>query len=131
MENINKIWGERSRIHLDDKNEIDLLYLKPNTFCSTHTHKNKINKFLVIAGSVEIQTEYGNKLLKPSESWVVRPPLKHRFFVLEPTVMIEMAYVENGLIDPDDIDREKLGGKIVDGKELTIDDLNKKGLLDL
>jgi len=131
MENIHKIWGERRRIHLDDKNEIDLLYLKPNTFCSTHNHQKKINKFLLVAGSVKIETEFGETILTPNESFVVRPPMKHRFVALEPSILIEMAYVEKGVIDPDDIDRESLGGKVIKGKELTINDLKDKGKLDL
>lgn len=131
MENIFKIWGERRRIHLDDKNEIDLLYLKKDTFCSTHTHKNKINKFTVISGQVLIETEFGNKLLKANETWVVKPPVKHRFIAYTDAVMIEMAYVEKGTIDPDDINRESLGGKIIEGDLLTIDDLKERGLLGL
>ena len=131
MENIHKIWGERRRIHLDDKNEIDLLYLKENTFCSTHTHKNKINKFYVITGKVRVESDLGNIELKANENWVVRPPTKHRFYALEPTIMIEMAYVENEKIDPDDIKRISSGGKVIDGVELTIDDLKEKGLLEL
>ena len=58
MENIFKIWGERRRIHVDEKNEIDHCILKANTFCSTHTHKTKINKFLVLSGKVRIETEF-------------------------------------------------------------------------
>ena len=137
MENINKIWGERRRIHLDNKNEIDLLYLKTNTFCSTHIHDEKINKFLVIKGCVKIQTDIGNQILKANESWVVRPPLKHRFLALEDSIMIEMAYVEgtednpNPRINPNDIFRYSLGGKIIDGEECPIDILKMKGLLDL
>ena len=68
MENISKIWGERRRLHLDDKNEIDLLYLKKDTFCSTHTHKNKINKFIVIAGKVRIDSDLGSIDLTANES---------------------------------------------------------------
>jgi len=45
--------------------------------------------------------------------------------------MIEMAYVFEKTIDPEDINRESLGGKIIDGVELTIEDLKEKGLLDL
>ncbi len=131
MENIFKIWGERRRIHLDDKTEIDILYLKKDTFCSTHTNKNKINKFILISGGVIIESEYGDKILEVNESWVVRPPLKHRFICTKDAIMLEMAYVEEGKIDPDDIDRESLGGQIIDGDLLTIDDLKEKGLLGL
>jgi len=131
MENIFKIWGERRRIHLDNKTEIDILYLKKDTFFSTHKHKNKINKFILISGGVIIESEYGDKILGVNESWVVRPPLKHRFVCTHDAIMIEMAYVEEGTIDPDDINRESLGGKIIDGDLLTIDDLKERGLLGL
>lgn len=131
MENIHKIWGERRRIHLDDKNEIDLLYLRGNTFCSTHTHLNKINKFLVVSGRVKIETEYGEIILAKNESWVVRPPMKHRFYALEPSIMIEIAYVEEGRIDPNDINRESQGGQEINGKEMTLDEMKEKGILKL
>lgn len=131
MEGINKIWGKRIRLRLDEKNEIDLLYLKSDTFCSTHTHKEKINRFYVLAGTVRIDTEFGQIVLKKNEAWVVRPPLKHRFVALEDSTMIEMAYVEDGKIDPNDISREKVGGRIINREELTIDDLKEKGLLEL
>ncbi len=131
MDNIFKCWGERRRILLDDYNEVDLLHLKKNTFCSTHTHIDKINRFVLVSGKVEIQTELGNKVLSPNDEWTVHPPLKHRFVVLEDSVMIEIAFVKEGNINPNDIKRESLGGKIIDGKELTIDDLKEKGLLEL
>ncbi len=131
MENIHKIWGERRRIHLDDKNEIDLLYLKKNTFCSTHTHKYKNNKFILISGNVVIETEFDKANLGSNDEWTVLAPNKHRFVVLENSVMIEMAWVFDDTIDPEDINRESLGGKIIDGVEYTIDQLKEKGLLDL
>jgi mannose-6-phosphate isomerase-like protein (cupin superfamily) len=131
MSNIHKIWGERRRIHLDDKNEIDLLYLKRDTFCSTHNHKAKHNKFIVVSGKVRIESEYGNVSLSPNDSWTVEAPLKHRFYAEEDSIMIEMAYVTKGNIDPDDINRESQGGMIVNGQEMTLDQMREKGLLDL
>ena len=131
MDNINKIWGTRSRILLDDYNEVDLLHLKKNTFCSIHTHIDKINRFVLISGKVQIQTELGNKVLSPNDEWTVHPPLKHRFVALEDSIMIEIAWVIQGKVNENDINRESLGGKIIDGVELTIDDLKEKGLLDL
>ena len=140
MDNIHKVWGERRRIHLDKKSEIDLLYLNKNTFCSTHNHFEKVNKFVVVSGKVKIETEYGSKILEKNDSWVVEPPLKHRFFALEDSVMIEMAYTVASVegdslyypdIDPKDINRESQGGRIIDGKEMTLDEMREKGLLDL
>lgn len=130
-ENIFKIWGERRRIHLDDKNEIDLLYLKKDTFCSTHTHKFKWNKFLVVQGKIIIETEFGNVILEKNDMWSVFPPMKHRFRALKNSIMIEFASVMEGHIDPKDIDRESQGGKIIKGEEMTLEQMREKGLLDL
>jgi quercetin dioxygenase-like cupin family protein len=126
-----KIWGERRRILLTDKCEIDLLYLKKNTFCSTHRHKTKINRFYVVSGQVRIETEFGTVLLMKGDNWEIRPPVKHRFYAYNDSTMIEMAYIEKGKIRPDDIQRETQGGKKINGIEYTEDELKEKGLLEL
>jgi quercetin dioxygenase-like cupin family protein len=131
MSNIFKIWGERKRIFINDQTEIDLLYLKKDHFCSTHSHKYKINRFVVVSGKVKIETEYGDTILTKNESWEVNPPILHRFIALEDSVMIELAFVNKGKINPDDINRLSQGGKIVNGKELTLNNLKKEGLLKL
>jgi len=131
MSNLHKIWGERRRIRLDDKNEIDLLYLNKRCFCSTHSHAVKINKFIVVSGVVVIETEYGRKVLRQNESFEVHPPMIHRFVADEDSVMIEIAYTVDKAIDPDDIDRKSQGGRLIDGKEYTLVEMKEKGLLDL
>jgi len=131
MSSIFKIWGERRRILLTDQTEIDLLYVKKDTFCSTHSHLTKINKFVVIEGKVRIETEFGQKTLTKNQSFEVKPPLRHRFIAVEDSVMIELAYVDSGFIQPKDIKRKKQGGRVVKGKEMTEDKMRKKGLLDL
>ncbi len=130
-DNIHKVWGQRRRILLTDTIEADLLYLTKDCFCSTHNHKNKINKFIVISGKIRIDTEYGKALLFAKQSWVVEPPLVHRFYALENSVMIELAYVNDGKIDSNDINRISQGGRIVKGKEMTLDEMREKGLLGL
>jgi len=130
-DNIHKVWGQRRRILLTDTIEADLLYLTKDYFCSTHNHKHKINKFIVISGKIQIDTEYGKSVLSAKESWVVEPPLVHRFYALENSVMIELAYVKEGKIDPNDINRITQGGRIVKGKEMSLDEMREKGLLEL
>jgi mannose-6-phosphate isomerase-like protein (cupin superfamily) len=127
--NIYKIWGERRRLLLTTTTEIDLVYLKEDSFCSTHKHLNKINRFYLLSGKVSIETDFGTKILRADESWEVRPPSVHRFKALMPSVMIELAYVEKGTIDPLDIVRYKQGGRVVEGIELTEDELRQRGLL--
>lgn len=126
-----KIWGIRKRILLTTTSEIDLLYLRERSFCSTHTHKNKINKFVIIKGRVTIETPYGNTLLKEGEMFEVRPPLEHRFFAETESIMVELAYVEKGKINLKDINRKKQGGRVIDGKEMTEDEMRSKKLIGL
>lgn len=128
--NIHKIWGERRRILLTDRCEIDLLYLKKNSFCSRHKHRDKTNKFVVVKGKVRIETEFGKKVLTKNQSFEVKPPIIHRFFALKDSIMIELASVNADFIQPKDIKRFKQGGRIVDGKEMTENKMRKKGLLD-
>lgn len=129
--NVFKVWGTRRRLLLTDTSEIDLLYIKKDCFCSTHSHNKKINKFVVISGKVQIQSEYGDVILKANESFEIRPTLKHRFFALEDSILVELAYVEKGIINADDIKRDSQGGKIVDNKAYTLNEMRKKGLLEL
>lgn len=129
--NIFKIWGRRERILLTETSEIDLLYIKKDSFCSLHRHRRKINRFTVISGKVRIESEYGSVALTEGQSFEVRPPLKHRFFAIEDSIMVESAYVENGTIDADDIERESQGGRVYKGVERTLEELREIGELDL
>ncbi len=129
--NIPKIWGIRNRIVLSNTSEIDHVILKKNTFCSLHNHKKKINFFYVLKGKVKIDSEYGTQILKKGQSFEIRPPLKHRFTALVNSEMIEIAYVEKGIINENDIYRYSLGGRIIDGKYLSIPELKKANKLDL
>lgn len=131
MSNIHKVWGERRRILLTKNSEIDLLYLEKNTFCSTHKHKHKINRFVVISGKVRIESEFGKKILTKNEGFEVKTPIIHRFYALEDSVMIELAYTIGTKIDPYDILRFSQGGRFINGKEYTEDEMRKKGMLDL
>lgn len=128
--NIHKVWGERRRIHLDDTHEIDLLYVKKDCFCSIHQHKYKINKFIVVKGSIRIDTEFGVTIIDKDESFTVEPPLIHSFYALEDSIMIELAYVYGDIkIDPNDIFRHKQGGRLVNGKKMTLNEMREQGLL--
>jgi len=126
-----KVWGTRKRILLTDTTEIDLLTLKKDCFCSSHNHDKKINKFVVLSGKIRIESEFGKVILEKGQEFEVRPPLVHRFYALEDSSMIELAYVESGKIDPNDINRISQGGRIVEGKEMTLDEMRKHKLFPL
>jgi len=122
-DNIFKIWGERRRIIKNDLVEVDHLIIKKDGFCSVHSHKHKSNKFYIISGKCIIKSEYGEVVLNANEYFDVHPPLKHQFIALEDTIMVEVAYIK---IDPEDINRIKQGGKIINGVHVTQDELDNK-----
>jgi len=129
--NVFKVWGTRRRLLLTETSEIDLVHVKKDSFCSRHYHNKKINRFVVISGKIQIQSAYGNVILKANESFEVRPTLEHRFFAIEDSIMVELAFVEEGVINADDIVRIKQGGRVVDNKAYTLKELKEKGMLEL
>ncbi|RLG10715.1 hypothetical protein DRN73_07150 [Candidatus Pacearchaeota archaeon] len=128
MNSVFKVWGKRHRLLLTNQVEVDLLHINKNCFCSTHKHKHKINKFYVIDGCLEIQTPYGTTLLNKGENFTIEPPLLHRFKSLEKSTVIEIAYVKKGKIKANDIERFQQGGRVIFGKEVSLDEIKKRGL---
>ena len=124
-----KVWGIRKRILLNNTSEIDLITVNKDCYCSTHWHDWKINKFVCLEGKIKIESEYGEVILRPGEEFEIRPPMVHRFFGIENSRVIELAYVDTGRIDDEDIHRIVQGGKVIKGKEISLVDLQKDSLL--
>ena len=122
-----KIWGEKNRVFENEKIEVDILNLKAHTMCSKHKHTNKNNYFYVISGLVNIVTELGEVLLVAGEDINVPAKLIHQFRPLMDSVMLEIASVDEGIIDKEDILRYCQGGKVINGIDVTEDELRKHG----
>lgn len=124
MERIQKTWGQRIKLFENDLCEVCLLQLVPNQRCSWHFHKQKVNYFYVIEGELGIKTQWGEELLGPNEFFTIFPPDKHEFQTHEKSCkVIEVAYVK---LNPEDIERQKLGGPLevggVDYKDYLVND---------
>jgi len=126
MTSIKKIWGDLNNIFNNDKCKIDVLYLQKNTACSIHYHKNKINRFCLIRGSVKLKTDLGNKVLKKNEIFDISPYLTHQFIALKNSILIEIAFVEQDKLKESDIVRKVQGGKFINDKFYTLDELKKE-----
>jgi len=109
-----KVWGTTRTIF--DKNNTIVNYLvldKGHAWCSKHYHKHRFNMFFLISGKVKIFTwknDYDlidETILLPEQGTVVSHGEKHRFEVLENSLMLEIYWVE---LDPRDIVREDVGG---------------------
>ena len=85
------------------------LELEVGTRCSWHRHQAKYNLFIVLDGLVGIKTQYGETHLSRGETFMVAPGEWHEFRVYEPSKMIEEMFV---CYAEDDIEREKIGGKL-------------------
>jgi hypothetical protein len=120
-----KVWGIKHRLLDNNQTEIDLLYLEKNSACSIHSHKAKINRFILIQGSVSVKSDLGTTQLQLNQPFDVEPPLVHQFIIHEDSIMIEIAFVNKGKISATDIDRQIQGGKFIDGKFYTLDELKK------
>jgi len=118
-----KVWGTREILFKNNTVFVTLLNLIGRTYSSLHSHKCKSDKFVLISGKVKIVTEIGETTLIPGQSLIIDPPLLHQFVVEEDSIMIEIS---STVLDPEDINRVFQGGKIVDSKMISLDDLNKQ-----
>ena len=125
-----KIWGTKHRILETLRTEIDLLYLEKDSACSIHRHKNKINRFILLKGSVTIKSDLGETKLQINQPFDIEPPLTHQFIIKDDSTMIEIAFVKNGKISDKDIDRDIQGGKFINNKFYTLDELKQKNWLE-
>jgi len=125
-----KVWGVKHRIYEDRHCEIDILYIKKDTFCSIHKHLKKHNQFHVLSGILELETDYVTTVFGRRESSPdVKPGTMHRFRAKEDAVVVEVASVASGYIDPKDIDRLMQGGRVVNGKDVTDKELKRRNKL--
>lgn len=115
MEVRGKVWGSTTPLFCKNNVEIHRIEGKKGGFCSLHRHKYKFNRFLVEKGvlKVTISKDYGSGILDdvtvvgPGQQTTVWPGEFHSFEVLEDCVAFEIYWVE---LDPDDIERETVGG---------------------
>ena len=115
MEVQGKIWGQTTPLFNKNNVEIHRIEGRKGGYCSKHVHASKYNRFLVESGrlKITITKDYGSGILDdvtvigPGEQTTVAPGQWHQFEVLEDCVAFEIYWVE---LDPDDIERETVGG---------------------
>ena len=110
MERTYKTWGQKWNIFQNDLNEVSYLDLQPNQRCSWHRHDTKSNLFFVIEGVLHVKTEWGTANVAEGEIFTTRPGDWHEFQTGDSGCrVIEVMFVK---YDPEDIEREKVGGPI-------------------
>lgn len=111
-----KIWGMTQCLFAQNNVEVHLIDTKEGGFCSKHSHIHKFNLFYILNGAlkVEIWMPYGlvdTTIIKDNQYCIVPPGHSHRFEALADTKALEIYWVE---LDPDDIERETVGGHSVE-----------------
>lgn len=105
-----KAWGERWKLREDSTHSTNVLRVLPGYRCSWHRHACKWNLFVVLDGSITIETEDGGSIdLTVGEEFTIRPGIYHEFRSTEGALIVEEMYVE---YDDKDIERSVAGGKI-------------------
>ncbi len=110
MERTRKSWGIKNNLFQNDLCEVSILELEPNQRCSWHSHRAKSNQFYVISGTLFVKTVDGTTKVAPGQTFTTHPGEMHEFQTkFQPAVIQEVMYV---CYDAEDIDREKLGGRL-------------------
>jgi mannose-6-phosphate isomerase-like protein (cupin superfamily) len=121
-----KSWGSTDTVHRDDVVTTERLVINPNSWCSWHYHRVRVNSFVCVEGTLIIEVDhsltYGQRargagynlidrtILKPGDFTVVAPGLTHRFVTEgEPVLALEQYWA----VTPkdDDIVRRDVGGR--------------------
>lgn len=109
-----KLWGWTQTVGLTDKMHIAYAFLYNGGYSSKHYHNNLWNRFVIIEGSLKIETFRNDKLefviLKDNDIVDVEPKLLHRMVALSDVKLIEIYWPQEGILDPEDIVREDQGG---------------------
>jgi quercetin dioxygenase-like cupin family protein len=108
-----KVWGVTRKIEANPFFELHRIEIKAGGYCSKHKHKYKWNGFYVESGRLEVKVWKNSydlvdtTILGPGEYTVVTPGEYHMFNCLEDCVCFELYWAK---FDPDDIERETIGG---------------------
>jgi mannose-6-phosphate isomerase-like protein (cupin superfamily) len=110
-----KVWGQTELIFSNSALEFHRIEARANTFCSKHQHKHKWNGFFVESGQLLIRVWKNNydlvdeTTLNAGDFTAVAPGEFHQFQAIADTVAFELYWA--AALDPDDIQRETLGGQ--------------------
>ena len=116
----NKCWGRV--LHTFHSSDIAMSYLetKKGFQCSCHCHKDRINFFLCVEGSIVVRKWLSTNLKGPSSKRQLWPggsmsvgcSIFHQFEVVESGKVVEVYWSGNGPVRLDDIVRLNVGGPV-------------------
>jgi len=108
-----KLWGWTQLAFAYNGVEIHALKIQKGGYCSTHDHRNKWNRFIILEGRLSIRIYHDDTVdetvIGPWQVTDVPPGVRHEFEALEDTIAMECYWTT---LDPNDIDRHGTRGGI-------------------
>lgn len=94
-----KVWGAANHVFSSPNCAVSILEVKKGAYCSRHKHLHRVNRFIVVAGSIDVveYTEDGNKetkrtTLNTGSVSDVNAGVIHRFEVNESGIVVEVYW---------------------------------------
>lgn len=97
MKNIKKVWGDTSLIFDNGSVHVYVANISKNKSCSKHCHEHKNNIFYLQSGLLKVliweeDTAPIEHILQAGDSIDIKCGLKHQFFSLEDSILVEIYY---------------------------------------
>jgi mannose-6-phosphate isomerase-like protein (cupin superfamily) len=115
-----KVWGTVRHVFESFHAAVSILEVEAGTFCSRHSHAQRVNRFIVQSGSIDI-VEYeddGEKVvsrltMSPGDVHDVEAGVVHRFEVIESGIVVEVYFPARpgDVVFAEDIERLDTGGR--------------------
>jgi quercetin dioxygenase-like cupin family protein len=113
-----KAWGSVRHVFDHASAAVSVLHVERGGFSSRHYHRERINRFIVVAGAIEVVTyssgsaalkELSRSRLAAGDVFDVHPNIVHRFEVIESGIVVEVYWTAASL-SFEDIVRLDTGG---------------------
>lgn len=114
-----KVWGTAMHVFNSNFVAISILQTIAGGYCSRHSHKQRINRFIVQSGAIDVveydasgENEISRIRMIAGDVHDVETEVVHRFEVVSSGVVVELYFptCPGGTISSDDIDRIDVGG---------------------
>jgi quercetin dioxygenase-like cupin family protein len=122
VETETKIWGSAKHVFSDPHAAVSILETIKGGYCSRHFHSQRVNRFVVQSGVIEVveynqtgELETNRTKLESGDVHDVEAGVVHRFEVIEPGMVVEVYYPQRPTdrVNHDDIVRLDIGGRAI------------------
>lgn len=115
-----KAWGTVRHVFNDSAAAVSILETVAGTFCSRHSHAQRVNRFAVQSGAIQVveysadgREEVSRVSLGAGDVHDVEADVVHRFEVVESGIVVEVYFPARpgDRVSADDIKRLDIGGR--------------------